>query len=132
MKMKFDKSKVYTALNADELKVGSKVIAANTLGDLKSRVERNGTLIQLGRINTEEYQCRFTCDDGIDYAFAYLVEEPKRLNWTDLKIGDVLRSPSMIEYLVIGIDRNKSKDTHIYASGIWLTDAQLKYWEKVE
>lgn len=130
--MKFDKSKVYTALNADELKVGSKVIAANTLGDLKSRVERNGTLIQLDCINTEEYQYRFTCDDGIDYAFAYLVEEPKRLNWTDLKIGDVLRSPSMIEYLVIGIDRNKSKDTHIYASGIWLTDAQLKYWEKVE
>lgn len=130
--MKFDKSKVYTALNADELKVGSKVIAANTLGDLKSRVERNGMLIQLDRINSEEYQCRFTCDDGIDYAFAYLVEEPKRLNWTDLKIGDILRSPSMIEYLVIGIDRNKSKDTHIRVDGVWLTDGQLRYWEKVE
>lgn len=33
--MDFDKSKVYTTLNADELKVGSKVIVAYTLGALK-------------------------------------------------------------------------------------------------
>jgi len=33
--MEFDKSKVYTTLNADELKIGSKVIVADDLGTLK-------------------------------------------------------------------------------------------------
>lgn len=36
--MEFDKSKVYTALNADELKVGSKIIFADDLSSLQSRV----------------------------------------------------------------------------------------------
>lgn len=34
--MDFDKSKVYTALNADELKLGSKVIVADDLKTLKT------------------------------------------------------------------------------------------------
>lgn len=33
--MEFDKSRVYSTLNADELKVGSKVIVAETLTHLK-------------------------------------------------------------------------------------------------
>ena len=37
--MEFDKSRVYTALNADELKIGSKVILGNTLSELKEAVE---------------------------------------------------------------------------------------------
>ena len=37
--MKFDKTKVYTAVNADELKKGDKVIVANNLADLRWLVE---------------------------------------------------------------------------------------------
>ena len=37
--MKFDKSRVYTALNADELKVGSKVIVADSVRALKNAVK---------------------------------------------------------------------------------------------
>ena len=37
--MEFDKSRVYTIVNADELKVGSKVIVADSLGLLKRLVE---------------------------------------------------------------------------------------------
>lgn len=33
--MEFDKNKVYTALNADEVKVGSEVIVANSPASLK-------------------------------------------------------------------------------------------------
>lgn len=33
--MKFDKNKVFTALNADELPIGSKVIVADNLASLK-------------------------------------------------------------------------------------------------
>ena len=36
--MEFDKSRVYTAINADELKVGSKVICASCLANLKEYV----------------------------------------------------------------------------------------------
>ena len=36
--MEFDKTRVYTALNADELKVGSRVIIGNTIEELKNRV----------------------------------------------------------------------------------------------
>lgn len=132
--MEFDKSKVYTTLNADELKIGSKVIADDTLGDLKSRVERDDIHpMILDYIYPDDYKYRFVCD-GTDYALAYLVEEPepKWLKWTDLKIGDIIKSPSMIEYLVIGIDRNESEDNHIRVDGIWLNDEELRYWEKVE
>lgn len=37
--MKFDKSKLYTAVNADELKVGSKVFVADNLEELRTEVE---------------------------------------------------------------------------------------------
>ena len=39
--MEFDESKVYTALNADKLKIGSEVIVADDLMHLKSFVENN-------------------------------------------------------------------------------------------
>lgn len=38
--MEFDKSRVYTSVNADELKVGSEVICANNLDSLKCKVKQ--------------------------------------------------------------------------------------------
>ncbi len=38
--MKFDKNRIYSAVNADELKPGDKVILADTLAELKRVVER--------------------------------------------------------------------------------------------
>ena len=133
--MEYDKSKVYTALNADELKIGSKVIVADTLECLKSRVRENDTFYtgSLQSVSPENVQCRFYFDNGSSYALAYLVEEPERLKWTDLKVGDVIRSPSMIDYMVTGINRRRdAKNCHILAGESWLTDELLKYWEKVE
>ena len=37
--MEFDKSRVFSAVNADELPIGSKVILGNTLSELKEAVE---------------------------------------------------------------------------------------------
>lgn len=73
--MDFDKSKVYTALNADELKAGSIVCVADSLSNLKSRFYR-GKTGTLSQINSEDSQYRFrfeTCD----FALAYLIEPPK-------------------------------------------------------
>lgn len=78
--MIFDKSKVYTALNADELKVGSKVILANYLESLKDQVESNSypTYIQelkcvMGTSSTN----RFKAGEKV-YNLAYLISEPEK------------------------------------------------------
>lgn len=134
--MEFDKSRVYTALNADELKVGSRVIVADTLSGLKQAVEEE-TIRTLKSVSGENYGCRFLASNGVGYFLAYLVSEPepkeKKLKWTDLKIGDVIRSKTYDrEYMVIGIDRHSNND-HICTSLIWITDEALAdEWEKVE
>lgn len=75
--MNFDKSRVYTALNADELKVGSKVIVAYDLFTLKEDLSDPRLLKVVEKVESEGWEERFVCDDGFHYALAYLVEEPK-------------------------------------------------------
>ena len=57
--MEFDKSKVYTALNADELPIGSKCIFADNLTDLKKYVEHNYNIYTLFKIMGEDWFDRF-------------------------------------------------------------------------
>ena len=131
--MKFDKSRVYTALNADELKVGSEVIVADNVRDLKNAVEDEDVCI-LQNIASENSTFRFvSADNDESYALAYLVEEPeeKKLKWTDLKIGDVITKEGMFA-MVTQIDRNDQGHLHIYAGVFWISDSALRDWEKVE
>lgn len=85
--MKFDKSRVYTALNADELKVGSKVVLSCILSNLKRYVEDN-EIVTLTDILGEDEEYRFVSGNDCG-TFAYLVEEPK-INIDNLKLGDKL------------------------------------------
>lgn len=130
--MKFDKSRVYTALNADELKVGSKVIVADNITHLKWFV-RDDIIHTLEKIRGENCCYRFIANSGVEYALAYLVEEPeeKKLKWTDLKIGDVITKEGMFA-MVTQIDRNDQGHLHIYAGVFWISDSALRDWEKVE
>lgn len=85
--MKFDENRVYTALNADKLKVGSKVIVADSLMDLKKHVAvyRNGYK-KIIKIKPENYQCRFmTRGDVIGWSLAYLIPE-SNTNSSDFEI----------------------------------------------
>lgn len=103
--MEFDKSRVYTAVNADELKVGSKVIVADDLGDLKDAVLNNEKPETLLKVFDEYSQYRFQVGYGGNAVFAlvYLVEEPAKLKWTDLKVGDIIRRDTMTA-MVTAID----------------------------
>lgn len=74
--MKFDKSRVYTALNADELKVGSKILVADNLLELKESLLKHRLPKIIEKVESEDWEHRFLCDDGFHYALAYLVEEP--------------------------------------------------------
>ena len=133
--MEFDKARVYTAVNAEELKVGSIVICEDSLRDLKKSVVNDDTPGILEIIEDESYEYRFQVKrngDACHHALVYLVEEPKepKLKWTDLKIGDVIRK-GHCERMVIGIDAFEDIRCHI-SIGTWLDDNDLEDWEKVE
>lgn len=133
--MEFDKSRVYTALNADELKVGSKVILADSLDLLKEYVKEDFRPSIIEKVVGETFTSRFY-DGEAQWNLAYLVEEPeeKKLKWTDLKIGDVVRQKnSGMKYMVTGIDSQDTTVHHIFFGTIWINDTYLEYnWEKVE
>lgn len=78
--MKFDKSRVYTAVNADELRVGSKCIFADSLATLKACVETENPRIRiLEEIEKENYTNRFIWNDSYNcyhMNLAYLIEPP--------------------------------------------------------
>jgi len=79
--MEFDKSRVYTAVNADELKVGSKCVFADDLRELRRLVSIEDTSQVLIAIKGESYEYRFEqakadCMGDTLFALAYLIEPP--------------------------------------------------------
>lgn len=79
--MEFDKSRVYSAVNADGLHNGDKVIGANTLSKLRERVEQfeENDVVEIGYIAPDTEARRF----NEDYLLAYLVERDE--NCTNCK-----------------------------------------------
>lgn len=86
--MKFDKSKVFSAVNADEVKVGSKGYFADNLKDLECMVD-GGHYHELTRILDESESCRFELraedSDDLNFYLFYLVEEPEEDNYRPYK-----------------------------------------------
>ena len=80
--MEFDKSRVYTAVNADELQIGSKCIFANSIKEIKDCLQTRFFNIEtLTKIKDEAYCARIiihnrSLHQDMDYAFAYLIEPP--------------------------------------------------------
>lgn len=76
--MEFLTERCYTALNADELKIGSKVIFAPTIGDLKQYVKSYCDALSstVDGIMPEYSPDRFLSNDKC-YNLAYLISEPK-------------------------------------------------------
>ena len=82
--MEFDKSRVYTVLNADELQIGSKVILGNTLSELKEavEVEKEEATQKLAIIHGEDIMLRFTGDKyHSGYTLAYLIAPPAEVGF---------------------------------------------------
>ena len=74
--MTFDKNKVYTALNADEVKIGSKGYFADKLETLREFVSEDDDPRTLVEVLGEEYAQRFD-EGGNPWNLFYLVEEPE-------------------------------------------------------
>jgi hypothetical protein len=77
--MEFQRERVYTSLNADELRAGDKVITARCMADLKTWVEADAEPNIIELIQDETNTDRFTCkchgsNKTYDTSLAYLVE----------------------------------------------------------
>lgn len=132
--MAFDKSRVYTALNADELKIGSKVYVADNIGCLIDCVIENCNPVTLSEVRGAEHKDRFVAlsDDKVAFNLAYLVAEPeeKHLDLSDFKVGDILRKE---EYIAMVVMIDTKDEGHIcLGNGRWLDDDELAKWKKVE
>lgn len=87
--MEFDVNKVYTAVNANELKVGDKVILANDLDTLRKKVINDRSITCINRIASEEYEYRFYGKNNAEFSIlAYLVERAKEDEWRPYKDTD--------------------------------------------
>lgn len=77
--MEFDKSKVYTVLNANKVKIGSRGYFSENLKSLRDAVEENIQYGEIREIKDESFAGRFrTKGDGCCYSLFYLIEEPKK------------------------------------------------------
>lgn len=75
--MEFDKSRVYTALNADEVKVGSKGYFTNNIFSLQQAVQRNDKerFGKIDYIRGTGTGFRFAADNGSCFSLFYFIEE---------------------------------------------------------
>lgn len=86
--MKFDKSKIYTVLSADEVKVGSKGYFGDSLHILREQVRNNKPTSTLLKVSHNEEDFEIFCkDDGLGTPFVlfYLVAEPEEEKWRPYK-----------------------------------------------
>ena len=83
--MEFQKERVFTALNADELKIGSKVIVGDTVEALRNRVQNGTTPLTLSEIRRDSYERRFRVEEYTEpesvFSFVYLVSAPEVKDW---------------------------------------------------
>ena len=83
--MEFDKSRVFTALNADELKVGSIVYLHSNLAGLKELVinEPKSLVRKIKTIRSANEEYRFCDEDNCISPLAYLISEPEEKKLTE-------------------------------------------------
>ncbi|MFC2478747.1 MAG: hypothetical protein ACFNQG_06940 [Treponema socranskii subsp. buccale] len=74
--MKFDKNRVYSVANADDLQIGSECIFADTLYDLQQYVQEDSHIDELVRVRNSKENLRFEGKNWVHYVLAYLIEPP--------------------------------------------------------
>ena len=123
--MDFDKSKVYTALNADEVKVGSKGYFACSLAGLRLEVlDEHANPRELTDVYNENVDYRFETNDGDNvavYNLFYLVEEPEEKTIRPYRDTGELVEEFKRRYNSYG--GWSGKDNPMYCPLIWVQNA---------
>ena len=82
--MEFDKSKVYTAVNADEVKVGSKGYFADTIAGLKNNIDKEN-ILTVGKVWEEDSISRFQTSGGLIIFFFTLLKNLPNIALTKMQ-----------------------------------------------
>ena len=140
--MEFDKSRVYTAVNADELKVGSKCIFADDLRELRRLVSIEDALQVLIAIKGESYKYRFEqakadCMGDTLFALAYLIEPPAEPKYKPFESVDkameaikahgryVIKTNNMMSAFLVTEDDKDQGESRIFIDGYWYSLQEL-------
>jgi hypothetical protein len=121
--MQFDLSKVYTAVDADKIRVGSIGYGADTIEMLKEKVEADGEGARyvVTKITADNCMFRFCTirgSDALSSALFYLIEEPKDNTLSDDTVLDYLNEHEEIiqKYLeahnYISLDNQEECDAY--------------------
>lgn len=94
--MEFDKSKVYSVVNAVDVGVGSIGFVADNMAELKNKVARDDSFLftRITDIKDESYTSRFVDENFNEYPLFYLLKEPEEVrpyNDTDEMISHYLK-----------------------------------------
>lgn len=118
--MEFDKSKVFTALNADEVELGSKGYYADTIKDLKDIVgqEYGGGYGEIEKITEDCYSSRFKIKNNCCYTLFYLVEDHKEMKLRPYSNPDEMIEDFKRRYNSYG--GWSGKDNPMYVPLIWI------------
>ena len=127
--MDFKIDNVYSAVNADTLKPGTKAIFAENMEQLKYLVEKETGIDTLDCVLDEGHALRFmSTETKRPYALAYAVYDG--LKWTDLKVGDVITNGKYVS-MITNIDYSDEDNLQVYAGAYWITNDNLKDYRKV-
>lgn len=126
--MEFDKRKVFTVLNADEVKLGSKGYFADSLDDLRQLIAAGDEDRFFGRIAgiapaDEIY--RFTDICGNSYNLFYFVEEPQKKKFRPYKDTDEMIEDFKRRYSSYG--GWSGKGNPMYNPMIWIKSKATEF-----
>lgn len=117
--MKFDKNRLYTAFNADKVKVGSKGYFADSISELKRKINESEAPSTLTKIYGEEAAARFSISPVTSYILFYLVEEPKEKTYRPYKDTAEIPGGAMLN-IVVASDNTRLLITAIEDNRIYL------------
>ena len=83
--MEFNKNRIYTAVNADELKIGSTVYVSDNMYYLKKCVEESLESSILTSILSEKEPKRFCISNNEKWQLVYLIEPPDEPKYKPFK-----------------------------------------------
>ena len=123
--MEFDKSRVYTAVNADELKVSSKVYVSDNMYYLKKCVEDNLESCILTEVLWEKEANRFCIDDMFNeqWQLAYLIEPPAELKYKPF--SDIEKTFEIIKKHGGWVKKKANGDLHLVSNIGKITNGRL-------
>jgi len=137
--MEFDKSRVFSAVNADELKVGSKCIFADTVKALRKKVQADDYAQYVQpfiRLHDNGYDVQFLAD-CYTYNYAYLIEPPSKPKYRPFESVDkameaikahgryVIKTNNMMSAFLVTEDDKDQGESRIFIDGYWYSLQEL-------